>query len=163
MKRAVVVAALIASILAGLGERATGSSAEPRLAHLAAAAPGDATQQLRERTCRYQWVDRGTWTAREERRTALCVLDHWSVPGGFETFDRVADCESHWWRFASNGGQFVGLFQHMASAWPGRVASYMPDGWKVGPWQRWQNSRSAIVTTAKMVHASGSWSAWACY
>ncbi len=162
MQRALVTAAITVLLATGV-TAATEALAEARLADSQATASGPQMQEIRERQCRYQWLQPGTWTAREERRTALCVLNRWPVPGGWTTFDRVADCESHWWRFASNGGRFVGLFQHMASAWPGRVADYMPDGWKVGPWQRWENSRSAIVTTARMVHASWSWSAWSCY
>ena len=162
MKHAAIVAALIASVLAGLGERATGSSAEPRQAHLLAAAPGDATQQLRERTCRYQWVDRGTWTAREEQRTLACVVEHFGpIDGGVDKARQVGSCESGWYRLASNGGAYLGLFQHAATYWPGRVASLMPDGWRVGPWSSWQNSRAQIVVTVRMVHASG-WGAWSC-
>jgi hypothetical protein len=74
----------------------------------------------------------------------------------------VGDCESHWYRFASNGGRYLGLFQHAASSWSGRVHSFMPDGWKVGPWTRWANSRSQIVTTVRMVNANHGWSAWSC-
>jgi hypothetical protein len=135
--------------------------ASPRLADSQAAAPGTQTQEIRERTCRFQWIDRGTWTDREERRTALCVLDRWPVEGGWTKFRQVGDCESHWWRFASNGGSYLGLFQHEATSWLGRVRSYMPDGWRVGPWARWVNSRAQIVVTARMVHAGG-WSPWAC-
>ena len=125
------------------------------------ASADDRQEQLRERQCRYQWLDQGTWTAREERRTALCVLGHWSVPGGWDTFQRVAACESGWYRFASNGGSYLGLFQHAAAYWPSRVSSSMPNAWKIGPWQQWANSRSQIVTTARMVH-SGGWGPWAC-
>ena len=162
MRRVVVYAAAIAALLSGGAMEATGSSAEPRLAHLLAAAPGDATQQLRERTCRYQWVDRATWTAREEQRTLACVVQHFGpIDGGIDKARQVGSCESGWYRLASNGGLYLGLFQHAAAYWPSRVAWAMPDGWRVGPWSSWKNSRAQIVVTVRMVHASG-WGAWSC-
>ena len=149
MKRPVVYAAAIAVLLA------TGAMGPP--AH----GISDRQQERRERTCRFQWLDRGVWTAREERRTALCVLDHWSVPGGWAELDSVIACESGWYRFASNGGAYLGLAQHAAAYWPSRVQTYMPAGWRIGPWTRWQNSRAQLVVTARMAHGSG-WGAWAC-
>jgi hypothetical protein len=124
--------------------------------------PANALTERQENQCRYQSVDPGVWTAKEELRTAHCVTTRWPVPGGFYTFSRIIGCESGWNRLANNGGNYLGLAQHSATYWPDRVAHQMPDGWKVGPWQRWTNSRSQIVTTARMVHYSGSWSAWAC-
>jgi hypothetical protein len=117
--------------------------------------------RTRSRTCRFQWVDRGTWTAREERRTASCVVSRWPVEGGLAKFIDVGQCESGWFRFASNGGNYLGLFQHDAESWFSRVRWAMPDGWRVGPWTNWANSRAQIVTTARMVHAGG-WSPWSC-
>jgi hypothetical protein len=129
---------------------------------IAAAGPPASSRQRdddwRERTCRYQNLDPGTWTAREEHRTALCVLERWPVPGGWETFSSVIECESHWWRLANNAGNYLGLAQHSAAYWPDRVSSLMPEGWRIGPWTRWTNSRSQLVVTARM--AQGGWSAW---
>lgn len=121
----------------------------------------DHQQEMRERQCRYQWLDGGTWTDREERRTAICVVGKFGVIGGLDTLVRVGECESHWYRFASNGGDYLGIFQHAATYWPARVQSMMPDAWKVGPWTRWANPRSQIVTTVRMVNGSG-WGAWSC-
>jgi hypothetical protein len=118
-------------------------------------------QETRERQCRFQWVDPGTWTAREERRTAECVVARWGVEGGLSKLIAVGDCESHWYRFANNGGSYLGIFQHAASSWLGRVRTWMPADWRLGPWTRWANPRSQIVTTVRMVNASG-WSAWSC-
>jgi hypothetical protein len=89
------------------------------------------------------------------------VLARWSVDGGVSKFVDVGSCESGWNRLASNGGNYLGLFQHSATYWAGRVSHYMPDRWKLGPWARWRNSRAQIVTTARMVHGSG-WGAWSC-
>jgi hypothetical protein len=116
----------------------------------------------RNKECRFQNVDPGTWTDHEERLTLDCVVAKWPVPGGVSEAWSVGMCESHMYRLANNGGNYLGLFQHSATYWPDRVSHQMPDGWKIGPWQRWTNSRSQIVTTARMVHYSGSWSAWSC-
>jgi len=162
MRRAVVYAAAITATLAGLVMGPPEALASARLADSQAAAPGTQTQEIRERTCRYQWVDPGTWTAREERRTLACVVDRFGpVDGGIPKVEQVGDCESHWNRLASNGGSYLGLFQHSATYWPSRVAWAMPDGWRVGPWSSWKNSRAQIVVTVRMVHASG-WGAWSC-
>ena len=129
---------------------------------LALAIPAEANQQeIRERQCRYQWLDKGTWTDREEHRTARCIVEKFGVIGGYPVLNSVIDCESGWYRFASNGGRYLGLAQHAASLWAGRVESFMPDAWKVGPWWRWTNPRSQVVTTVRMVNGSG-WGAWSC-
>ena len=129
---------------------------------LALAIPAKANQQeIRERQCRYQWLDKGTWTNREERRTAACVVDKFGVVGGLPTLMSIGYCESRWYRFASNGGNYLGIFQHAATYWPARVTSMMPDAWKIGPWWRWTNPRSQVVTTVRMVNGEG-WGDWAC-
>ena len=121
-------------------------------------------QEMRQKQCRYQWMDPGTWTAREERATSLCVLNRWSVPGGRSTFDSILSCESNWNRLAFNpAGPYVGLGQHALSAWPSRVRSYAPPLWKLP--DRWQNSRTMITVTARMMHAIGAdgvESQWSC-
>jgi hypothetical protein len=124
--------------------------------------PANALTERQENQCRYQSLDHAVWTDREERRTLDCVVAKWPVPGGVSEAWSVGMCESHMYRFANNGGSYLGLFQHSATYWSERVSHQMPDAWKVGPWQRWTNSRSQIVTTARMVHYSGSWSAWSC-
>lgn len=113
------------------------------------------------RQCRFQWVDKPLWTAREERLTAKCAVDHWSVYGGLSKFIAVGSCESGWYRFANNGGNYLGLFQHSASAWYYRTRSYIPIKWRWGQWDRWTNSRAQIIVTARMVHMGG-WGPWTC-
>lgn len=162
MRRAVVYAAAIAAVLAGLAMGPPEALASTRLADSQASRSGEQQQQIRERTCRFQWLDRGTWTPREEHRTLVCVVDRFGpIYGGVPKAQAVGECESHWYRLASNGGAFLGLFQHAASAWYWRVRSYMPLGWRVGPWSSWKNSRAQIVVTVRMVHAGG-WSPWSC-
>jgi len=128
---------------------------------LALSTPAQANQQeMREQQCRYQWVDPGTWTAKEERRTALCVLDRWIVPGGWTTFRSVVDCESGWNRLAYNvRGPYVGLGQHALSSWMNRVESYAPPMWDLPT--RWQNSRTMLTITARMMNDVGL-SPWSC-
>ena len=117
-------------------------------------------QEMREKQCRYQWVDPGTWTAREERRTTECVLGHWTVPGGPSSFRQIISCESGWNRFAYNAaGPYVGLGQHALSSWMGRVAAYSPPLWDLNP--RWSNSRTMLTITARMMHSVGL-SPWSC-
>jgi len=162
MRRAVVYAAAITATLAGLVMGPPEALASARLADSQATESGTQQQRIRERTCRFQWVDRPIWTAREERRTLACVVDRFGpVDGGIPKVEQVGSCESGWNRLASNGGDYLGLFQHAAAYWPSRVEWAMPDGWRVGPWARWTNSRAQIVVTVRMVHASG-WGAWSC-
>ena len=146
MKR--IVTALTALTLAGIAGGLPEALADNR-------------QQELRRQCRFQHLDPGTWTDREEYRTAACVVSRWPVPGGLPKMVQVGSCESGWYRLASNGGNYLGLFQHAAPYWSSRVSWAMPETWRIGPWQRWTNSRSQIVTTAVMVH-SGGWSPWAC-
>jgi hypothetical protein len=128
---------------------------------LTLATPAQANQQeMRERQCRYQWVDKGAWTAREEARTARCVVARWSVPGGLEAFDRIISCESGWNREAYNpSGPYVGLGQHDLGSWASRFRSYDPEWWHLS--SRWQNSRTMLTITARMMHSVGL-SPWSC-
>jgi hypothetical protein len=116
-------------------------------------------QEMREKQCRFQWVDKGTWTAREERRTAHCVLERWpSVE--WERFRAVIACESGWSRLAYNPtGPYVGLGQHVLSSWYARVRSYSPPFW--GLQENWRNSRSMLTVTARMMHDVGL-GPWSC-
>src|SRR4029453_12075562 len=111
--------------------------------------------------CRFQTLDKATWTAREEWLTARCATSKWAVPGGLAEFDSIAECESGWNRFASNGGSYVGLFQHAGSSYVGRVHAYEPPTWEKGLSDRWTNSRGQIVMSARMMAAVGL-SPWAC-
>jgi hypothetical protein len=146
--RAVVVTAAIAATLAGW---AIGPPAQSR----------QRDDDWRQTQCRYQSLQPGTWTELEERRTAGCVVQRWPVPGGLSKFSAVVACESGWNRLANNAGNYLGLAQHSARYWPDRVTSLMPERWRIGPWDRWQNSRSQIVVTARMAHSAG-WLAWTC-
>lgn len=115
----------------------------------------------RQDECRFQSLRPGTWTALEEQLTAECAVRKWPVDGGYTRFYSVGDCESGWNRLASNAGRYLGLFQHSARYWSDRVSAFNPDTWEAPLRDRWTNSRSAVVVTARMVHREG-WDAWSC-
>jgi hypothetical protein len=145
----VVVAALTTGLLAGV----VGGPLSPV----------EATQHResrRESQCRFQKLDRATWTPREEWRTAKCVVERWPIYGGLTKLLAVANCESGMNRFAYNSaGPYVGLFQHALPSWTYRVSTYEPEWWALR--ERWMNSRTAITITVRMVQAVG-WSPWSC-
>lgn len=115
--------------------------------------------EWRWKQCRFQSLQHGTWTAREERLTAECVTKKWPVPGGLSTLSRVVSCESGWYRKAYNGaGPYVGLGQ--VSDWSTRFHVFKAKAWRLSP--NWTNSRSMLTVVARWAHASG-WSAWSCY
>jgi hypothetical protein len=111
--------------------------------------------------CRFQHIDKAVWTQQEEERTARCVLKRFGpIAGGFPQLDQVATCESGWSRLArSSSSSYLGLFQHSELYWSGRVAVYEPAHWTLS--RRWQNSRSQLTVTVRMVRAEG-WSPWVC-
>ena len=111
--------------------------------------------------CRFQSLQAGTWTAAEERFTLECAVGHWQIPGGIDQAVAVGNCESGWNRLANNGGRYLGLFQHAASSYTGRVNTYEPAAWDKPLSRRWTNSRGHIVMTVRMV-AAGGWGPWSC-
>jgi hypothetical protein len=114
-----------------------------------------------ETLCQYQHLQPGTWTPREERRTAACVVDRFGpIAGGLTKLRAVGQCESGWWRFARNPAGYLGLFQHGEDSWLARVRAYQPHWWPQLA-ARWTNSRTQLVVTVRAVRASG-WGAWSC-
>jgi len=114
----------------------------------------------RQEHCRFQSLQRGVWTQREELRTARCLVRHFPIPGGFEKLQDVIACESGWNRLAYNpSGPYVGLGQHALAYWEPRVDAYTPRGWELKP--SWRNSRTMLTITVRMVAAVG-WSPWSC-
>lgn len=108
--------------------------------------------------CRFQGLQSGDWTQREEDYTARCVVRRWPVSGGLSKLRRVGRCESGWNRMAYNSdGPYVGLFQHVLSAWLGRVREFTPPHWDLQT--SWRNSRTQIVVTVRYVRRYG-WGAW---
>jgi hypothetical protein len=121
----------------------------------------ETTNKLRWRRteCRFQSLQRGTWTDREERATTRCAVAKW-LPGELSKVFQVMACESGMNRLARNG-IYVGLFQHIQSAFPGRVRSFEPPTWDSELSTKWENSRSQIVMSVRMARAVG-WGPWTC-
>lgn len=109
-----------------------------------------------------------TWAAdpakgvRQTRRLITCVFEHWA-PGNVSKALYVADRESSDYPWAQNPSSLCsGLFQHVLSAWPGRVRFFLWRGWF--PHAHWPVSvfdpRANSIVAAKMV-AAGGWAPWA--
>jgi hypothetical protein len=92
------------------------------------------------------------------KRLIECATDRWEVRGGTRRAICVADAESGLHpRATSSGGDFVGLFQHLADAWPDRF-----DAWARPPWnlnESAMSGRSQSIVTIRMVNADG-WGPW---
>jgi hypothetical protein len=94
------------------------------------------------------------------RAAAANILGWDSVPLAMS----VAECESGFNEYAYNpGGPYVGVFQHLLSAWDERIATFtQPDGpLGVHPWAGWHNARAQAIMSMRMVKAVG-WGPWAC-
>ena len=142
-------AAVIALILTGMATTAPALANDRKV---------EATWRWKQ--CRMQGLTETRWSAREERLTAICVTDRWTVPGGWPEFSKILSCESGWNRLAYNpNGPYVGLAQHALSAWSGRVRTYSPNHWTLNP--SWRNSRTMLVVTARMMAQVGL-SPWSC-
>jgi hypothetical protein len=160
MTRAVIAALTLTLLVGGQGEGRQAVAEATRLTVIYAGSQEKASGKWRQEQCRFQGLDRGVWTQREEDRTTWCVLRRWPVAGGLTKFRAVIGCESGWWRLAYNpGGPYVGLAQHALASWPYRARSYEPTWWHLRP--GWRNSRTQIVVTARMVQAEG-WGPWSC-
>lgn len=119
-------------------------------------APGD----WRWNECRFQSLQRGIWTDREERLTAECAARKAGI--SLSTLLRVGACESNWNRFAFNPNGHAGLFQIDVDSWGSWVRIYGPNAWARRLSTRWTNSRSQVVVTSRYARANG-WDAWSCY
>jgi hypothetical protein len=92
-------------------------------------------------------------------RMITCAADRWPVPGGAERAICIAERESGLIPWASSPtGQYVGLFQHSAEAWPDRY-----DEWTKLLWELKRNpldGRTNSIVTIRMVN-DGGWGPWA--
>jgi hypothetical protein len=173
VKRAVVVAALIASVLAGLGERATGSSAEPRLAHLAAAEAEDANRGVEwrwEHQCRFRNLEGGpSFSTREIRLELACAAHRWTPSkcsrdnGCNSTAEgkvyEVFGCESGFNEYADNPiSSASGIGQALDSTWDGWVDRFRRfiRRWSLGD-SVWNGRANAILSVRV---AAGGWGPW---
>lgn len=110
--------------------------------------------------CRYQYHDgKAGWAVYETKATIRCAAAKFDV--SLTTANYVADRESsfHAWaynRYGCGGAGCLGVFQHHADYWSGRVAN-IPD-W-LGPLDPSAfNARTNILAALKMAQAS--WSPW---
>jgi hypothetical protein len=92
------------------------------------------------------------------RRLIRCATERWEVPGGADKAICIADAESNLNpRATSAGGEFLGLFQHSAEAWPERY-----DEWTRPAWELDANAlsgRTNAIVTIRMVNDAG-WGPW---
>ena len=92
-------------------------------------------------------------------RLIECASARWPVPGGASRAICIARRESGLIPWASSmTGQYLGLFQHSAAAWPDRFAAWTKPAWELK--DDALNGRSNTVVTIRMVNANG-WGAWA--
>lgn len=151
MKRTLLAIVAVAVLILGAG--APGATAQTRRAAR--------IEREMETDCQFSWLADGVWTYSVMMRTVDCVLGKWPVTsGGKAKVVCVGDRESHWNRFVTNHGRYLGLFQHAASAWAGRVRQYGPASWRDNLKTAWWNPRTQIVVTVRMERDLG-WGPWA--
>lgn len=95
------------------------------------------------------------------QRLIGCVFTNFA-PGNSGIALYVANRESSFYPWAKNPSSSAsGLFQHLASYWPGRAAAYLERGWfGKGAWPASVfDPRANAIAAAKMVAASG-WGPW---
>ncbi len=91
-------------------------------------------------------------------RLIQCATDHWPVPGGADTAVCIAQRESGLIPTASSAtGQYLGLFQHSAAAWPDRYDEWTKPLWELK--RTALNGRTNAIVTIRMVNAEG-WGPW---
>ncbi|MGZ4136664.1 MAG: hypothetical protein ACXVPX_03755 [Actinomycetota bacterium] len=87
-----------------------------------------------------------------------CAATRWPVPGGSDKAICIAQRESGLIpTAASPTGEYVGLFQHLAAAWPDRYAEWTRPVWQLKPSPL--NGRTNAIVTMRMVNAAG-WGPW---
>ena len=92
------------------------------------------------------------------RRLIRCAVERWSVPGGVEKAICIADAESGLDpEVESAGGEFLGLFQHLAKAWPDRYREWTREAWQLD--ESALSGRTNAIVTARIVNAEG-WGSW---
>jgi hypothetical protein len=92
-------------------------------------------------------------------RMITCATDRWPVPGGAEKAICIAERESGLIPWASSPtGQYLGLFQHSAAAWPDRYEEWTRPYWELK--LSALNGRTNSIVTIRMVNDAG-WGPWA--
>ena len=92
-------------------------------------------------------------------RILKCATNRWRVPGGAEKAICIAERESGLIPWASSAtGQYVGLFQHSAKAWPDRYDEWAKPFWRLK--RNPLNGRTNTIVTIRMANEDG-WGPWA--
>ncbi len=91
-------------------------------------------------------------------RLIVCATDRWEVGGGSQRAICVAEAESDLNpQMTSTNGDYVGLFQHLADAWPDRYDSWTRPAWNLN--ESALSGRTNTIVTIRMVNADG-WGPW---
>lgn len=111
--------------------------------------------------------------ARKVGALIRCAVRRWDVSGGASKALDVAECESGLWPWAI-GGDNLGIFQHKAKYWLGRVNAYLRRRWFSDfAWERIHQAasvsnpgpaflaRANVLVAVQMVHRGG-WGPWSC-
>ena len=95
---------------------------------------------------------------RHSKRVIRCAVERWSVPGGARKAICIADAESGLNPEARSArGVYLGLFQHLAKAWPDRYREWTRESWELD--ETALSGRTNAIVTARIVNAEG-WRAW---
>ena len=93
------------------------------------------------------------------KRLIRCAADRWAVPGGAEKAVCIARAESGLVPDAvSSRGEYLGLFQHSAEAWPARFEEWARESWGLD--ESALSGQTNAIVTIRMVNANG-WGPWA--
>jgi hypothetical protein len=92
------------------------------------------------------------------KRLIRCAADRWAVPGGAAKAICIARAESDLDPEAeSASGDYLGLFQHSADAWPDRYREWTRPSWGLD--ESALSGRTNAIVTIRMVNANG-WGPW---
>jgi len=92
------------------------------------------------------------------KRIIRCAAERWEVPGGAGTAICIAKAESNLDpEVVSAGGDYLGLYQHSAEAWPDRYDTWTRPGWELD--ESALSGRTNAIVAIRMVSENG-WGAW---
>lgn len=100
----------------------------------------------------------GETVRRQMKRIIRCAVDRWPVEGDARKAICIARAESDLNPEAESlDGTYVGLYQHLAEAWPDRYDTWTQRRWRLK--ERPVNGRSNAIVSIRMASANG-WTAW---
>ena len=89
---------------------------------------------------RWLHISKDEWTPQLVKGLIRCAAERWPVD--VDTALRVADCESSYWPWAI-GGDNLGVFQHVDTAWNARVHNLLERRWF--PQWEWANPEHETI------------------